>query len=65
MALGSFERKARVAADADLYLHPPVGRFPSLDVNSFDAIQEAGYYYARREIEAWQESRKTESQPAS
>jgi NTE family protein/lysophospholipid hydrolase len=52
-ALGSLERKLRVAADADLYLCPPVGHVPTLDVRSFDEILETGYAYARARIGTW------------
>lgn len=63
MALASFERKARVADDADLYLCPPVGHFPSIDVTSFEAIQQAGYSYAQKEIDAWQKRTASEQKP--
>jgi hypothetical protein len=55
--LGSLERKIRVAADADLYLCPPVGQFSTLDVGSFDNILETGYAYARAQIQTWRPER--------
>ena len=52
-ALGSLERKRRVASAADLYLCPPVGHVPTLDVRAFDEILQAGYAYARARIDTW------------
>ena len=63
MVLGSCDRKARVASDADLYLCPPVGHFRTLEVTSFDQILEAGYCYAQKEIQAWQDTRAQQLKP--
>jgi len=47
---------------ADLLLRPPVRKFGLTEVKAFDQIVEAGYLYAREELEKWQENSGTPDQ---
>lgn len=40
---------------ADLYLQPPVNRFPLTGYNQAQAISDAGYQYAREHLETWRQ----------
>jgi predicted acylesterase/phospholipase RssA len=51
--LHSIGRERDVAELANLFLHPPVDRFPMMDFSGLDALAEAGYEYAAPQVAAW------------
>tara|TARA_B100000700_G_scaffold290231_1_gene348139 strand:- start:306 stop:713 length:408 start_codon:yes stop_codon:yes gene_type:complete len=43
-----------IASDlSDLYLRPPVARFPAMDFGAITEIAQVGYAHAKEEIETW------------
>ncbi|HUE75710.1 MAG TPA: patatin-like phospholipase family protein, partial [Chloroflexota bacterium] len=53
MLLGSVNSGLAQAPLADLYINPPVGRFPLLDTREIDAMIELGYQTARERLSTW------------
>ncbi len=51
--IGTAAKVRELAADADLLLRPPVHKFGLTDVDSFDAIVEAGYQDTRAQLPRW------------
>lgn len=51
--LASSNQMSRVKANVDHYFNPPISRFGMLDFEKLDEIYDAGYEYAKKEIEEW------------
>jgi predicted acylesterase/phospholipase RssA/CRP-like cAMP-binding protein len=51
--LGTIDRTESLAAQADLLITPPVRQFGMMEVQSFDAIVNAGYEEATRALAGW------------
>ena len=60
--IGTQNQVRESGKDADLLLRPPVRKFGLTEVKSFDDIVDAGYQYAKKELQIWQQSQKTEHQ---
>ncbi len=57
--IGGLHQRERTMAMADIYLQPPVSEFALMAYRRAPEIIEAGYRYARQEIERWQHLRRT------
>ena len=51
--LGHVQAGARIRAEADLYLSPPVDGYGVFEMRALPDIVESSYQYAAREIDAW------------
>ena len=58
--IGTQNQVRESGKDADLLLRPPVRKFGLTEVKSFDEIVDAGYEYAKKELQKWQKSQNTE-----
>jgi predicted acylesterase/phospholipase RssA/CRP-like cAMP-binding protein len=58
--LGTMTQVNEQSKQADLLLNPPVRKFGMTEVSAFDRIVNTGYEYAKVELAAWQERRRTE-----
>jgi predicted acylesterase/phospholipase RssA len=54
--IGTMSRVREMGRRADLLLAPPVREFGMMDLKAFDRIVDAGYRYAKEEIETWKAS---------
>ena len=51
--IGGMTQQGRTEAASDLYLRPPVKKFPLMGYKSSREIVEAGYRYAMEQIPSW------------
>ncbi|NOR20518.1 MAG: hypothetical protein GQ538_10580, partial [Xanthomonadales bacterium] len=57
--IGTQNQVRESGKEADLLLRPPVRKFGLTEVKAFDDIVDAGYQYAKTELEKWKESRES------
>ena len=60
--IGTQNQVRESGKNADLLLRPPVRKFGLTAVKSFDDIVDAGYQYAKKELQIWQQSQNAEHQ---
>jgi len=56
---GLAQQKNMMTGRADLYLHPPVAKYPLLAYKNAEAIVESSYHYTLEQITQWQSQNNT------
>lgn len=56
MLVASLAHSQAVRSEVDLYLDPPVARFPMFDWSRLEDLAETGYRFAAQSIERWRRS---------
>ena len=51
--VASRQSQERAAAQACLYLKPPVERFGTMQFDAYEDLYRVGYDYARKQLEGW------------